>query len=244
MAVLERFIKYVQYDTQSEDGKDCLPSTEKQWDLAKELVCELKEIGARDVVLSDQCYVYATIPATVQSEVPVIGFIAHMDTATEMSGRNVRPRVIKDYDGSDIILNEELGIVLSPKDFSSLEENIGQDLVVTDGTTLLGADDKAGIAEIMEMTPPKIVEEGEVPEEPVSPNVVRNAAVGGIAGFLAVCGVICLLTVMNDTIKDEEDIEKYLGVSVLAAIPVHTSENGSSKAGKQSEKRKSRKKNK
>ena len=100
------------------------------------------------------------------------------------------------------------------------------------------------IAEIMEMTPPKIVEEGEVPEEPVSPNVVRNAAVGGIAGFLAVCGVICLLTVMNDTIKDEEDIEKYLGVSVLAAIPVHTSENGSSKAGKQSEKRKSRKKNK
>ena len=183
MAVLERFIKYVQYDTQSEDGKDCLPSTEKQWDLAKELVCELKEIGARDVVLSDQCYVYATIPATVQREVPVIGFIAHMDTATEMSGRNVRPRVIKDYDGSDIILNEELGIVLSPKDFSSLEENIGQDLVVTDGTTLLGADDKAGIAEIMEMAQ-YLLSHQEIPHGAIRIGFTPDEEVGcGVNGF-------------------------------------------------------------
>lgn len=183
MAVLERFIKYVQYDTQSEDGKDCLPSTEKQWALAKELVCELKEIGARDVVLSDQCYVYATIPATVQSEVPVIGFIAHMDTATEMSGRNVRPRVIKDYDGSDIILNEELGIVLSPKDFSSLKENIGQDLVVTDGTTLLGADDKAGIAEIMEMAQ-YLLSHQEIPHGAIRIGFTPDEEVGcGVKGF-------------------------------------------------------------
>lgn len=151
MAVLDRFIKYVKYDTQSEPDQEKLPSTDKQWDLAKELVRELREIGASDVELSEHGYVYATIPATTDKDIPVIGFIAHMDTAGEMSGKDVKPEVIHNYDGSDIILNRELGIVLSPDRFLSLRSKLGQDLVVTDGTTLLGADDKAGIAEIMEM---------------------------------------------------------------------------------------------
>ena len=151
MAVMERFIKYVKYDTQSEPDQEKLPSTEKQWKLAKELVKELREIGASDITLSDHGYVYATIPATIDKEIPVIGFIAHMDTATEMPGKDVKPTVIQHYDGSDIVLNAEQGVVLSPERFVSLKEHIGKDLVVTDGTTLLGADDKAGIAEIMEM---------------------------------------------------------------------------------------------
>ena len=183
MAVLDRFIKYVRYDTQSEEGKDCLPSTDKQWALARELVRELEEIGAGDVTLSDQCYVYATIPATVEREIPVLGLIAHMDTATEMSGCNVRPRVVRAYDGSDIVLNEELGIVLSPQSYPSLKENIGHDLVVTDGTTLLGADDKAGIAEIMEMAQ-YLLSHPEIPHGTIRIGFTPDEEVGhGVNGF-------------------------------------------------------------
>lgn len=151
MTVLERFLSYVKIDTQSKDDQEMVPSTSKQRNLAEVLVKELKEMGASNVRLSDNCYVYATIPATTDKKVPSIGFISHMDTAPAMTGTDVKPRVVKNYDGKDIVLNEELGIVLSPNQFSRLKDRVGEDLVVTDGTTLLGADDKAGVAEIMTM---------------------------------------------------------------------------------------------
>ena len=149
--VTERFLSYISYDTQSKEGVNVVPSTDKQFVLAKQLCQELKEMGASDVQLSDHCYVTATIPATTKKETKVLGFIAHMDTATSMSGANVKPRIIENYQGGDIVLNEELNIVMKESSFSSLQTNIGKDLIVTDGTTLLGADDKAGVAEIMTM---------------------------------------------------------------------------------------------
>ncbi len=149
-SVKERFLRYVAMDTQSCDDMDAVPSTEKQWKLAECLVEELKQIGAGDVRMGEHCYVYATIPATCGEKLPVLGFIAHMDTATAMSGKDVKAKVIP-YQGGDIVLNEELGIVMRAAQFPALADEIGKDLIVTDGTTLLGADDKAGIAEIMAM---------------------------------------------------------------------------------------------
>jgi tripeptide aminopeptidase len=149
--VTERFLSYISLDTQSLDEADSVPSTRKQFELAKLLSKELEEMGAKEVSLSEQCYVTATIPKTVDSIATVLGFIAHMDTATSMSGANVKPRIIKDYQGGDIILNEERSIIMKEREFPSLAKQVGQDLIVTDGTTLLGADDKAGIAEIMTM---------------------------------------------------------------------------------------------
>lgn len=149
MNVKERFLNYVSFDTQSKEDSESVPSTEKQFALAKVLAEELTVMGATEVEVTEHCYVYATLPATTQKQLPVLGFIAHMDTSPAMKGSQVNPKLIHNYDGSDIILNESLGIVLSPRDFESLNETIGQDLIVTDGTTLLGADDKAGVAEIM-----------------------------------------------------------------------------------------------
>ena len=149
--IIERFLTYVSYHTTSEDDQESVPSSDRQWVLAKYLEQELKALGAQNVRLSEHCYVYATIPATTTKQVPAIGFIAHMDTSPAISGENIKPRIVKNYDGGDIVLNEELGIVMSPKQFPKLKQNEGEDLVVTDGTTLLGADDKAGIAEIMTM---------------------------------------------------------------------------------------------
>lgn len=150
MTVKDRFLKYVAVDTQSKDDMPVVPSTEKQWNLARMLEQELKEMGAQDVRLAEHCYVYASIPATIKEEAPVLGFIAHMDTATAMSGQDVKARVVP-YQGGDIVLNESLGIVLSPMRFPELAGQAGKDVIVTDGTTLLGADDKAGIAEILTM---------------------------------------------------------------------------------------------
>ncbi|ABX43702.1 peptidase T [Lachnoclostridium phytofermentans] len=149
--VLERFLNYVSFHTTSEDDQEPVPSTDRQWILAKALEQELKALGATNVRMSEHCYVYATIPATTTKKVPALGFVAHMDTAPALTAENVKPRVVKNYDGGDIVLNEALGIVMSPKQFPRLKNNEGQDLVVTDGTTLLGGDDKAGIAEIMTM---------------------------------------------------------------------------------------------
>ncbi|MDE7324861.1 MAG: peptidase T [Lachnospiraceae bacterium] len=149
-SVTERFLEYVAMDTQSCEDVEAVPSTQKQWRLAERLVEELKQMGAMDVHTGEHCYVYATIPATCKEKVPVIGFIAHMDTATAMSGRDVKARVVS-YHGGDIVLNEELHIVMRAEQFPALVDEIGKDLIVTDGTTLLGADDKAGIAEIMTM---------------------------------------------------------------------------------------------
>ena len=147
--VVEKFLKYVSYNTKSDEESTTVPSTAGQMILAKELVKELKEMGIQQVSIDDNGYVMATIPSNIEKAVPTIGFIAHMDTAPDMSGENVKPKFIENYDGEDIILNEENNIVLSPKDFPELKKYIGKTLITTDGTTLLGADDKAGISEIM-----------------------------------------------------------------------------------------------
>ncbi len=150
MNLTERFLSYVSFDTQSSEQNEAqCPSTEKQWDLARHLEQELKELGLEDVELDEHGYVYATLPATTAKPVPTIGFIAHIDTSPDCSGKNVQPRIIKHYDGSDIVLNKELGIQTTVDQFPELKKHIGEDLIVTDGTTLLGADDKAGIAEIV-----------------------------------------------------------------------------------------------
>lgn len=148
-SVSDRFIKYVQFDTQSNEDSPSIPSTTKQINLAQALFEELKELGLHDVSLSEQGYVYGTLPSNTPKEIPAIGFIAHMDTSPDLSGQNVKPKLIENYDGTDILLNAELKIVLSPTDFPELKGYIGKSLITTDGTTLLGADDKAGIAEIM-----------------------------------------------------------------------------------------------
>lgn len=147
--VVEKFLKYVKFDTKSDDASTTVPSTSKQLLLAEELVKELKEMGMKDVSIDENGYVMATLPGNIDKNVPVIGFIAHMDTAPDFSGENVNPIITKKYDGSDIVLNEEENIVLSVTEAPELKNYIGQDIITTDGTTLLGADDKAGIAEIM-----------------------------------------------------------------------------------------------
>ncbi len=147
--LLERFLRYVKVETTSDDSTGTTPSTPNQLVLAKMLYQELKDLGIEEVKLSDHGYVYATIPSNIDKEVPTVGFIAHMDTSPDMSGKDVKPQVVEDYDGGDIVLNEELNIVLSPKDFPELTSYKGKTLITTDGTTLLGADDKAGVAEII-----------------------------------------------------------------------------------------------
>ncbi|RAV30589.1 peptidase T [Sinomicrobium soli] len=147
--IIDRFISYVTIDTQSDPKSTSTPSTAKQWILANRLVEELRDIGMQDVSVDENGYVMATLPSNTDHEVPVIGFIAHMDTSPDFNGTNVRPRVIEKYDGKDIVLNEEENIVLSPRYFEDLVQYKGQTLIVTDGTSLLGADDKAGIAEIV-----------------------------------------------------------------------------------------------
>ncbi len=147
--LLNRFLRYVQIDTQSDPESKTSPSTVKQFDLAKLLVEELRELGLSDVKLDEHCYVYATLPGNVDRQVPVIGFIAHLDTTPDFTGSNVNPLVHENYDGGDLVLNKDLNIILSPKEFPELTNYKGQTLITSDGTTLLGADDKAGIAEIM-----------------------------------------------------------------------------------------------
>ena len=149
MTVIERFLKYVTFDTQSDESTGVTPSTPKQMVFAKYLKEELEALGLEEITLDEQGYLYATLPANTDHEVPVIGFIAHMDTSPDMSGANVKPRIVKEYDGTDIVLSEEDNIVLSPRQFPELLNHKGEDLIVTDGHTLLGADDKAGVAEIV-----------------------------------------------------------------------------------------------
>lgn len=149
MTLVERFLDYISYDTQSDEETNMTPSTPGQMVFVKHLRDELEKMGLEDISLDDNGYLMASLPANTDKEVPVIGFIAHVDTAPDMSGKHVRPRIVKEYDGNDIILNEEQKIVLSPTDFPELLDYVGQELIVTDGTTLLGADDKAGIAEIV-----------------------------------------------------------------------------------------------
>ena len=147
--LIQRFTSYVKVDTQSNEESQTVPSTPGQLTLLRQLVEELKAIGMEDVSIDENGYVMATLPANTDKEVPTIGFLAHVDTATDFTGKNVNPQIVENYDGQDIVLNEALNIVLSPNDFPNLKNYIGQTLITTDGTTLLGADDKAGVTEIM-----------------------------------------------------------------------------------------------
>lgn len=147
--IIDRFVRYITIDTQSNPNTKAFPSTEKQWDLAHLLVDELKEIGLDDISLDENCYLMATLPSNVDLKVPTIGFIAHLDTSPDYSGANVKPQFHPNYNGEDIVLNKEEDIVLSPSYFEDLLLYKGQTLITTDGTSLLGADDKAGICEIV-----------------------------------------------------------------------------------------------
>ncbi|MDD7079890.1 MAG: peptidase T [Prevotella sp.] len=150
MDIVERFLKYVSFDTQSAEDADTTPSTAKQLKLAEYLRDELTHIGMTEVEMDENGYVYATLPANTDKVVPTIGFISHMDTSPDCSGANIRPRIVKHYDGGDIVLDAEAGLVTSPSKFPELLDHVGEDIIVTDGHTLLGADDKAGIAEIVQ----------------------------------------------------------------------------------------------
>lgn len=147
--IIDRFVKYVTIDTESDPNNPAFPSTEKQWNLAKVLEKELKEIGMEDVELDENCYLMATLPSNLDYEVPTIGFVAHVDTSPDFTGANVKPQIHENYDGKDILLNKEENIVLSPDYFDDLLQYKGQTIITTDGTTLLGADDKAGVTEIV-----------------------------------------------------------------------------------------------
>ncbi|MGB5242486.1 MAG: peptidase T [Lutimonas sp.] len=147
--ILERFLRYVKIDTQSDPASDSCPSTKKQWDLANSLAKELVDIGLEEVSIDDNAYVMATLPSNIAHKVPTIGFISHFDTSPDFSGTNVNPQIHKNYNGKDIVLNKEENIILSPSYFEDLLLYKGQTIITTDGTTLLGADDKAGITEIV-----------------------------------------------------------------------------------------------
>ncbi len=147
--ILDRFINYVKIDTESDPNNPAFPSTENQWVLAKLLAKELQEIGLSDITLDDNCYIMATLPSNIDYKVPTIGFVAHMDTSPDYTGANVNPQIHENYDGKDIVLNHKENIVLSPDYFEDLLQYKGQTIITTDGTTLLGADDKAGVTEIV-----------------------------------------------------------------------------------------------
>ena len=147
--IIKRFISYVTIDTESDPNNPNFPSSDNQWDLANLLVKELKDIGMSNVTLDKNCYVMATLPSNLDYDVPIIGFVSHIDTTPDYTGSNVKPKIHHEYDGKDIVLNENENIVLSPSYFDDLLQYKGQTIITTDGTTLLGADDKAGITEIV-----------------------------------------------------------------------------------------------
>ena len=156
MDIVERFLNYTKFDTQSSEDSNQVPSTDKQLVFARYLKNELEREGLEDVTLNEQGYIYATLPANIKGKVPVIGFISHYDTSPDCSGANINARILNNYNGGDIELSE--GIVLSPSKFPELLQHTGEDLIVTDGTTLLGADDKAGIAYALPSIPMRRLE--------------------------------------------------------------------------------------
>ena len=186
-SVVKRFLRYIAVDTQSAAEKDVIPSTAKQFDLAKILVEELKEMGAQDVKMDDHAYVYATVPATSEKEIPVLGLIAHMDTSPACSGKNVNPQFINNYDGKDILMNKETGLTMKVEDYPELLNYKGQDLITTDGTTLLGADDKAGVAEIMALAD-YLLSHPEIPHGKIRIGFTPDEEVGCGADLFDVAG--------------------------------------------------------
>ena len=178
MTVAERFLKYIAVDTTSDPSSETFPSTKSQIDFANMLAEEMKAMGLENVTVDSYGYVFGTIPSTIEDyQGKILGFISHMDTSCAESGKNIRPRIIKDYDGKDIVLNEERKIVMSPRDFSNLSQYQGQDLIVTDGTTLLGGDDKAGISEILTAAE-YLLAHPEIPHGPVRVGFTPDEEIG------------------------------------------------------------------
>lgn len=188
MTLKERFLNYVSFDTQSSEEAETIPSTEKQWALAHMLERELLTMGAENVRLSEFGYVMASLPSNMGAKkVPALGFIAHMDTSPDASGENIKPRIIENYDGGIIVLNKQKGIVLDPNEFASLKTHIGETIIVTDGTTLLGADDKAGIAEIMTLVE-HLVKHPEIPHGKICIGFTPDEEIGNGAEKFDVAG--------------------------------------------------------
>ncbi len=186
MTVLERFLNYVVVETTSDPYSESFPSTKSQLDFGRTLMEEMKELGLADVAQDEYGYVFGTIPSTIPDyQGKVLGLIAHMDTAYAASGKNVKPRIIKNYNGTEIVLNAEKKIVMTPEDFPSLKEYVGQDLVVTDGLTLLGGDDKAGVAEIMTAAE-YLLGHPEIPHGPIRVGFTPDEEVGKGADFFDV----------------------------------------------------------
>ena len=186
MTVLERFLNYVVVETTSDPYSESFPSTKSQLDFGHTLMEEMKKLGLTDVAQDEYGYVFGTIPSTIPYyKGKVLGLIAHMDTAPAASGKNVKPRMIKNYDGTEIVLNAEKKIVMTPEDFPSLKEYVGQDLVVTDGLTLLGGDDKAGVAEIMTAAE-YLIGHPEIPHGPIRVGFTPDEEVGKGSDFFDV----------------------------------------------------------
>lgn len=186
MTVLERFLNYVVIETTSDPYAEGFPSTKSQLDFGHTLMEEMKELGLTDVTQDEYGYVFGTIPSTVPDyKGKILGLIAHMDTAPAASGKNIKPRVIKNYDGAEIVLNAEKKIVMKPEDFPSLKQYVGQDLVVTDGLTLLGGDDKAGVAEIMTAAE-YLINHPEIPHGPIRVGFTPDEEVGQGADYFDV----------------------------------------------------------
>lgn len=185
--VLERFLRYIAVDTMSEPEKEQIPSTEKQRVLGAMLAQELKDMGASDVRMDDHAYVYAAIPATTDKKIPVLGLIAHMDTACACSGKDVKPRFVKNYDGGNIVIDPKTGLSMGPDQYPELKNYVGQDLITTDGSTLLGADDKAGVAEIMAMAQ-YLINHPEIPHGTIKIGFTPDEEVGRGADLFDVEG--------------------------------------------------------
>lgn len=186
MTVLERFLNYVVVETTSDPYAESFPSTKSQLDFGHTLMEEMKKLGLTDVTQDEYGYVFGTIPSTVPDyKGKILGLIAHMDTAPAASGKNIKPRVIKNYDGAEIVLNAEKKIVMKPEDFPSLKQYVGQDLVVTDGLTLLGGDDKAGVAEIMTAAE-YLINHPEIPHGPIRVGFTPDEEVGQGADYFDV----------------------------------------------------------
>ena len=178
MTVEERFLKYIAVDTTSDPSSDTFPSTKSQLDFAAALREEMESLGLENISIDQYGYVFGTIPSTIKDySGKILGFISHMDTSCAESGKNIRPRIIKNYDGKDIVLNEEKNIIMSPRDFSNLAQYQGQDLIVTDGNTLLGGDDKAGIAEILTAAE-YLLAHPEIPHGPVRVGFTPDEEIG------------------------------------------------------------------
>ena len=229
--VEDRFLRYVKINTQSKAGCESIPSTPCQWDLANLLVDELRALGVEDARVDEHCYVMGSIPSNLRepNSVPALGLIAHMDTATETSGENVNPRIVENYDGGPIVINEELGMVMEPSVFKGLAKHLGDDLIVTDGTTLLGADNKAGVAEIMTVVE-RLHEDSSIPHGKLcigftpDEEVGRGADLFDIAGF----GADLAYTIDGGELGELE-YENFNAASARVTITGHVVHPGSAK---------------